>query len=612
MLFELRRPLGRLFYALLLVMLALPSSQAQGPGTTTINDIVYRADSTPAGGTLLIFWPVFSTAAGQAVAAGTKSVALGAGGTLSLALVPNIGATPANTFYTVVYQLNDGTVKTEFWVVPTTSPTTIAAMRTTPGSGTSAASLATQQYVNAALAGKANDAAVVHLSGSETITGAKQFSVAPKVPTPANSTDVANKAYVDTSVTNAGSGSFVSKAGDVMTGPLLLPGDPSAPNQASDRHYVDSGLAVKADLISGVVPAAELASGTAGNSVCLHGDSTWGGCGTSSNAVSIQNVPVDTTTPTDNQVITYVASQGKYEPKPGGGVTAGMQAVKYAPDFNWSQAAATDLSTPGAKTVNLSSCPAGVSGSELQYYVYIAGTGTAEAVQVTGGTCTGNGQPGTLQFTTTNAHTAGYTIASASGGLQETLIAARFAPTNPAGSSQSGKVIVPPGEFKAYARISIRASNITVDFSGSIVECWMNDTCIFAGDPSSSNTFSDITLINPRGRPTISGGQKPFIEVNAQKTRIFNVSTRVALSGGTFGSYVQVDDDQAFLLDGLSTVLGGQGTNYGVRCDATVCNPVIYAPGPFSSFAAVGWLKNLNISLQCTGNGIDWQSGNPL
>jgi hypothetical protein len=140
----------------------------------------------------------------------------------------------------------------------------------------------------------------------------------------------------------------------------------------------------------------------------------------------------------------------------------------------------------------------------------------------------------------------------------------------------------------------------------------MNDTCIFVGDPSASTTFTDITLISPRGRPTITGGQKPFIEVNAQKTRIFNVSTRAALSGGTFGSYVQVDDDEAFLLDGLSTELGGQGTNYGVRCDATVCNPVVYAPGPFGTFAAVGWLKNLNISMQCTGNGIDWQSGNPL
>ena len=54
----------------------------------------------------------------------------------------------------------------------------------------------------------------------------------------------------------------------------------------------------------------------------------------------------------------------------------------------------------------------------------------------------------------------------------------------------------------------------------------MVDTCVFVGDPSISNAFEDITLINPRGRPTIINGQKPFIEVNAQKTRLINVSTR--------------------------------------------------------------------------------------
>jgi len=140
------------------------------------------------------------------------------------------------------------------------------------------------------------------------------------------------------------------------------------------------------------------------------------------------------------------------------------------------------------------------------------------------------------------------------------------------------------------------------------VECQLDDTCIFVGDPSSSILFTDITLVSPRGRPTIANGQDPFIEVNAQKTRIFNVATRTPLSGGTFGTLVQVDDDQAFLLDGLSTSLGGAG----VRCDATICNPVIYAPGPFNTYSAVGWLKNLNISLGCHGNGIDWQSGNTV
>jgi hypothetical protein len=101
--FDLRHPLGWLFYWLIAVLVLPGMSAAQSPTTSTISDVVYRADGTLAGGTLLISWPAFSTVAGQSVAAGTKSVTLGTGGTLSVALVPNAGA----SFYTVVYQLDD-------------------------------------------------------------------------------------------------------------------------------------------------------------------------------------------------------------------------------------------------------------------------------------------------------------------------------------------------------------------------------------------------------------------------------------------------------------------------------------------------------------------------
>jgi hypothetical protein len=557
----------RLFYLALFFALRPHITEAQSVTLTTVSDTVFRADGQPAAGTLLISWPAFTTADGHAVAAGNKGVLLGSGGSFSAQLAPNSGATPSGVVYTVVYQLTDATVKTENWSVGTSSPESIAQVRTVLGTSTASGQLATQQFVNSALAN------VVHLSGSETITGSKQFSVAPTVPTPTQSGQAVTKAYVDASVANAGSGNFVSKSGDTMSGPLTLPADPTAPNQASTRHYVDVSSASKADLTGGVVPVTELGSGTANNAACLHGDSTWANCGSGS----------------------------------GSGLTPGMQAIKYATDFGWTITNSADLTTPGAKTISLASCAPGVTGSEPKYYVYISGTGTAEAALVTGGTCAGNNVAGTLQFTTTNAHPAGYTVTSASGGLQEAIIAARFTPTNPTTSAQSGKVIVPPGELKVFARVSIRASNITVDFSGSIIECWVSDTCIFAGDPTNSNMFGDITLMNPRGRPAIVGGQFPFIETNAQKTRILNVNMRAGPTGATFGTYVQVDDDQSFLLDGLDTTLGSV-----LKCDSTACNPAVYAPGPFNVFSAVGWLKHLNISLQCGGNGVDWESGNPF
>ncbi len=290
------RPTGRLFLLLpvlaamalaamalaamaLAVMVLAATALGQGPPLTTIQDTVYRADGTPAQGTLLISWPGFTTASGQAVAAGSTNVTLGTGGALSVALVSNANATPVNSVYTVIYQLNDGTVKTEYWIVPGTSPANLAAVITTLGTSSAASQMVTQQYVNSALAAKANDSAVVHNSGNEIVSGVKQFSSPPSLPNPVNPNDGVNKQYVDNSVQNNGSGSYLSTAGGTMTGALLLSADPTSSGQAADKHYVDVQAAVKADLIAGLVPPSELGSGSAGESTCLLGNQTWGPCG---------------------------------------------------------------------------------------------------------------------------------------------------------------------------------------------------------------------------------------------------------------------------------------------------------------------------------------------
>ena len=188
-----------LVLALLMGLTLSAKLQAQGPALTTISDTVYRADGSAASGTVLISWPSFQTAEGDAVAAGNLAVTIGPLGAFTAQLVPNVGASPAGTYYVVVLQLDDGTVRTEYWAVPATSPTTIAAVLTTPGTGLGNLAV-TQQYVNAAVANLAIDATVVHLAGTETITGTKQFTVPPALPSPVGANDAAHKGYVDAAV----------------------------------------------------------------------------------------------------------------------------------------------------------------------------------------------------------------------------------------------------------------------------------------------------------------------------------------------------------------------------------------------------------------------------
>jgi len=52
---ETYRPLGRLFLCTVLVLALVAASNA-APQTTTVADVIYRADGTPAKGTLLISW----------------------------------------------------------------------------------------------------------------------------------------------------------------------------------------------------------------------------------------------------------------------------------------------------------------------------------------------------------------------------------------------------------------------------------------------------------------------------------------------------------------------------------------------------------------------------
>jgi hypothetical protein len=101
-----------------LLLAAYTASAVAQIATTQIADTVYHADGTTATGTVLISWPAFTTSSGASVPSGNTSATIAIGGALSVQLIPNSGANPVGTYYTVVYHLDNGSVSRQYWVVP--------------------------------------------------------------------------------------------------------------------------------------------------------------------------------------------------------------------------------------------------------------------------------------------------------------------------------------------------------------------------------------------------------------------------------------------------------------------------------------------------------------
>lgn len=125
--------------------------------------------------------------------------------------------------------------------------------------------------VQTALNLKADDTAVVHSSGNESVSGIKAFSSSPTVPTPSSGSDAANKTYVDTSVAGVsappdattGTKGLVQLAGD-LGGTATSPTVPGLANKANSTH-----THAATDVASGVLDINRIPTGATSTTVSL-------------------------------------------------------------------------------------------------------------------------------------------------------------------------------------------------------------------------------------------------------------------------------------------------------------------------------------------------------
>jgi hypothetical protein len=296
-------------------------------------------------------------------------------------------------------------------------------------------------------------------------------------------------------------------------------------------------------------------------------------------------------------------------------------AAKYASAYNWIQSPTSPPAlTAGATAVTLRPCPRGlrvadpvglVSHVSSHEYVYIAGTSDPEAALITGGSGHAGDPSCTIEVTLKYPHPGGYTAGSATGGIKEASEDAMFL-AEPYGAGarrrQGGMVVLDTAgsPYKVHAPIYIEASNQLISGVRGTIDCYLLDEdCMKIGD-ANANHFTGIQVEHLRFHPNLIGGTNTALYVNANSTIVRDVTVLYSSTHATFGHLVTVCDDQAFTLDGLSY----QG--FGLRNDAKFVGSVVYAPGPFNKCSAVGWLKNMEISGQGAGNGVDWQSGNSL
>jgi hypothetical protein len=313
---------------------------------------------------------------------------------------------------------------------------------------------------------------------------------------------------------------------------------------------------------------------------------------------------------------------------------ASINQVRYATDFQFLQSPSGTLSI-GSNTITIQavrginsySAPPGTIGFNEIHSLYIAGTGTPESVVLTATTCTGL-STGTcsITFTAAHSHSAGYTIATATGGWQEAIDDCIVPPAPYSGPNPQNGCKITGGSFPGNTNYVFHASLdadwpygvpgvLILDGQGSIVQCaTLGTNCIEVGTAIShpavhpNGVIIENFVVTPLvGMGRTANGTTRAIYDGGQKTVIYNNNIGSADSGNpdAFDYAIYVDGDQQVTIEHN---IANNGNGPAMKCDANWCGAFIY--GSALNNGTLGRIIDNDLSMNCTGNAIQWLSGN--
>jgi len=198
--------------------------------------------------------------------------------------------------------------------------------------------------------------------------------------------------------------------------------------------------------------------------------------------------------------------------------------------LNWTQTISSPLTGGTQATVTLTPCPAGLdTTSGAGYQVLLSGGGNSEAASVisAAGGCTSGAASGTITFTPFYSYAAGYTIGSASSGIQETLNAGCGVDGTQYKNSQCNVTIPANGPnsaintYNVYGTIYLHSNQSILSGYGTSLNCLGRGACLQIGDLRNSNDYTDNTVAGLSFRTPVNvSGNAAFAGVGITQTQM--------------------------------------------------------------------------------------------